>query len=443
MKLTGLLLACAVVALAGADDTFLIRGIDVYPVTSKPMQGVSVLIQDGKIAEISAKIVPPKGMKIVEGKGLRLYPGMIDSATNLGLQEVQSVRETVDTGEGGDFMPQLRALVAVNPESEHFGAVRVNGITSAITLPGGGGGRGGGGQSIAGQAALIHTSGWTWEDMEISRSAAMQMTFPSMGGRGGRGGGGLTPEMIAELVGGDAGAGAGGGNARRQYDDAIAKINAFFDDARRYKNEKAANPAGFVPILKMEAMIPVLDGKTPLAVSASTSDSIHDAIQFADKQHVKIVIMGPREVGKAGAELKSHNIPVVLGRVLALPEREDDSYDQAMALPNEFYKAGVKFALGTFTNEFIRNIPYQAATAVAFGLPADEALKSVTINPAEIWGQADKIGSIEKGKWADLVIANGDLLEIQTKIERVYVKGKEVDLTNKQTRLADKYMSRQ
>lgn len=441
MKVAGLLLACAIVALAGADDTFLIRGVDVYPVTSKPMQGVSVLIQDGKIAEISAKIVAPKGMKVVEGKGLRVYPGMIDSATNLGLQEVQSVRETVDTGEGGDFMPQLRALVAVNPESEHFGAVRVNGITSAITLPGGGGGRGGGGQSIAGQAALIHTSGWTWEDMEISRSAAMQMTFPSMGGRGGRGGG-LPPE-IAELIGGDAAAGTGGGNARRQYDDAIAKINAFFDDARRYKNEKAANPPGFVPNLKMEAMIPVLDGKTPLAVSAGTSDSIHDAIQFADKQHVKIVIMGPREVGKAGAELKAHNIPVVLGRVLALPEREDDSYDQAMALPNEFYKAGVKFALGTFTNEFIRNIPYQAATAVAFGLPADEALKSVTINPAEIWGQGDKIGSIEKGKWADLVITNGDLLEIQTKIERVYVKGKEVDLTNKQTRLADKYMSRQ
>ncbi len=438
MKLTGLLLACALVALAGADDTFLIRGVDVYPVTSKPMQGVSVLIQDGKITEISAKITPPKGMKVIEGKGLRVYPGMIDSATNLGLQEIESTAVTVDTGEQGDFMPQLRALVAVNPESEHFGVVRVNGITSAITLPGGGGGRGGRGQSIAGQAALIHTSGWTWEDMEISRSAAMQLTFPSMGGRGGRGGG-FNPEAIA---GGDAG-GAGGGNARRQYDEAITKINEFFDEARRYKNEKAAHSAGFVPDLKMEAMMPVLDGKMPLAVSASTSDSIHDAIQFADKQHVKIVIMGPREVGKVGAELKSHNIPVVLGRVLALPDHQDDSYDQAMALPNEFYKAGVKFAFGTFTNEFVRNLPYQAATAVAFGLPADEALKAVTINPAEMWGQADKIGSVEKGKWADLVITNGDLLEIQTKIEHIYVKGKEVDLTNKQTRLYDKYMTRQ
>lgn len=440
MKLAGLLLTCAAMALAGADDTFLIRGADVYPATSKPMQGVSILVQDGRIVEIGAKIVPPKGTKVIEGKGLRVYPGMIDSATNLGLQEVEAVRETVDTGELGDFMPQLRALVAVNPESEHLGAVRVNGITSAIALPGGGGGRGGRGQAISGQAALIHTSGWTWEDMEISRDAAMQLTFPSMGGRGGRGGG-LSPD-IAELIGGDAAA-AGGGSARRQYDDAISKISDFFEEARRYKNEKAAHAPGFSADLKMEAMIPVIDGKVPLAVSAATSDTIHDAIQFADKQHVKIVIMGPREVGKAGAELKAHNIPVILGRVLALPEREDDSYDQAMALPNEFYKAGVKFALGTFTNEFVRNLPYQAATAVAFGLPPDEALKSVTINAAEIWGASDKVGSIDKGKWADLVITNGDMLEIQTKVEHVFIKGKEVDLTNKQTRLYEKYKTRQ
>lgn len=443
MKLAGLLLACATMALAGGDDTFLIRGVDVYPVTSKPMQGVSVLVQDGKIAEIGAKITPPKGIKIIEGKGMRVYPGMIDSATSLGLQEIESVRESVDSGELGDFMPQLRALVAVNPESEHFGVVRVNGITSAMTMPGGGGGggRGGGrGQVISGQAAMIHTAGWTWEDMEISRSAAMQLSFPSMGGRGGRGGG-FSAEM-ADLLGGDAGA-AGGANARRQYEESITKINQFFDDVRRYQTAKAANPPGFVRDLKMEAMIPVLEGKTPLAVSASTPESIHDAIQFADKQHVKIVIMGPREVGAAGAELKAHNIPVILGRVLALPEREDDSYDQAMALPSQFYKAGVKFAFGTFTNEFIRNLPYQAATAVAFGLPADEALKAVTINPAEIWGQQDKVGSVEKGKWADLVVTNGDMLEIQTKVEHVFIRGKEIDLTNKQTRLFDKYSSRQ
>jgi imidazolonepropionase-like amidohydrolase len=195
--------------------------------------------------------------------------------------------------------------------------------------------------------------------------------------------------------------------------------------------------------LKLEAMIPVIDGKIPLAVSASQSDAIHDAIAFADKQHVRIVIMGPRELGKVGPELKSHNIPVILGRVLALPEHQDDAYEAAMALPAEFYKAGVKFAFGTFTNEFVRNLPFQAAAAVSFGLPQDEALKAITINPAEIWGQSDKVGSVEKGKWADLLITNGDPLEIQTKIEHVYIEGKEVDLSNKQTRLYDKFISRQ
>jgi imidazolonepropionase-like amidohydrolase len=444
MKFAGLLLSCAIVAVAGANDTFLLRNVDVYPVTAKEMKGVSMLVQDGKIAGIGAKIVAPKGIKVVDGKGLRVYPGLIDSATSLGLQEIEAVRESVDTGELGEFMPQLHALVAVNPDSEHFGAVRVNGITSAITLPGGGGGGGRGGgraQLIAGQAALIHTSGFTWEEMEIGRSAAMQLNFPSMGGRGGRGGGNI-PQEVLDMLGEGAGAG-GGANARRTYEDTIAKINQFFDDARHYQAAKAVHPAGFTTDLKLEAMIPVIDGKEPLAVSASTAETIHDAIAFADKQRVKIVIMGPRELGKEGPELKAHNIPVVLGRVLALPEHEDDAYDQAMALPNQFYKAGVKFAFGTFTNEFVRNLPFQAAAAVGFGLPPDEALKAVTINPAEIWGQADKVGSLDTGKWADLLIVNGDPLEIQTKVEHVYIKGKEIELSNKQTRLYDKYMSRQ
>src|SRR6185312_1662344 len=215
----GILLTGALAALAGTNDTFLIRDADVYPVTAKEMKSVCVLVRDGKIAEIAPKIAAPKGMRVLEGKGLRVYPGLIDSDTNLGLAEISSVRESVDTGELGEFMPQLRALVAVNPASEHFGAVRVNGITSAMTFPGSGEGRGGGrGQAISGQAALIHTDGFTWEEMEISRSAALQLTFPSMGGGGRRGGGGGGEE-------GGGAAAAGGANARRAVDEAIAKIN--------------------------------------------------------------------------------------------------------------------------------------------------------------------------------------------------------------------------
>lgn len=440
MKLIGLLLAGVLAAFGAANDTFLIRNADVYPGNAKEMTGVSVLVQDGKIVDIGPKVIAPKGVKIVEGKGIRVYPGLIDSATNIGLSEISGIRETVDTGEIGEFMPQLRALSAVNPESEHFGAVRVNGITSAITLPGesGGGGRGGGRpQHIPGTASLIHTAGYTWEEMAVNRTAAIQLIFPALA-RGGRGGGNAPDEFLQLL--GDLS--AGGVNARRTYDENIAKINEFFDGARRYKVAKESKVAGFKPDIKLDAMIPVLDGKVPVAVHATTPETIKDAIAFADRQKVKIVIMGPHDLGDAAADLKSRNIPVVLGRVLALPDREDDSYDQAMALASRVHKAGVRFAFGTFTNQFIRNLPFQAAASVAFGLPQEEALKAVTIYPAEIWGKADVIGSVEKGKWADLVLCNGDILDVRTKIEKVYIQGREIELSNKQTRLYDKYMGR-
>jgi imidazolonepropionase-like amidohydrolase len=423
----------------GAGETVLIRNADVYPVTSVPLTGVSLLIQDGKIADIGAKIVAAKGVKVVEAKGLRVYPGMLDSGTELGLSEVGAVRETVDTGELGEFMPQLRALIAVNPESEHFPVVRVNGITSVMTFPGSGG-RGGETQIIAGQAALIHTDGWTWEDMEINRSAALHVIFPAIAGRGGRGG--YVPDSVVELFGA-AGANSRYAQARRAYEQQIGKLNDFFDDARKYQKARAANAPGFRRDLKFEAMLPVLERKVPVAVSSARAGAIRDAIAFGEKQHVRIVILAPQEIGAAGPELKAKNVPVILGRVLALPETDDDPYDQAFTLPSEAYKAGVKFAFGTFNNEFVRDLPYQAATAVAFGLPYDEALKAVTINGAEIWGAAGKVGSVEKGKLADLIVTDGDPLEIQTQVKHLFIKGKEVALVNRQTRLNDKYMSRQ
>jgi imidazolonepropionase-like amidohydrolase len=445
MKLALIWFACAAAAGAASNETILIHNADVYPVTGGPMKGVSVLIQDGKIADIGAKIAPPKGVRVVEAKGLRVYPGMLDSGTELGLSEISAVRETVDTGELGEFMPQLKSIVAVNPESEHFGVVRVNGITSAMIFPssggGGGGGRFGGGdrQLISGEAALIHTDGWTWEEMEINRSAAMHLIFPAIAGRGGRGGLGnpdFGPELIATTAGGTY------TQARRTYEQQIAKLSDFFDDARKYQKARAASLPGFVRDLKFEAMLPVLDRKVPAAVSASRPSAIRDAIAFAEKQNIRIVILQPRELGAAAADLKAKNIPIILGRVLALPETEDSPYDEAFTLPLEAYKAGVKFAFGTFTNEFVRNLPYQAATAVAFGLPYDEALKAITINPAEIWGAADKIGSVEKGKVADLMVTDGDPLEIQTQVKHLYIRGKEVALSNKQTRLYEKYSSR-
>jgi imidazolonepropionase-like amidohydrolase len=222
----------------------------------------------------------------------------------------------------------------------------------------------------------------------------------------------------------------------------VAKVTEFFDQARQYQKERTANLPGFKRDLKLEAMIPVLEGKVPVAVPAARERAIHDAIAFADKEHIKIVILSPQELGKEGPELKAKNVPVIMGRTEALPENQDAPYDYAESLPGEFYKAGVKIAFGTFDNEFARNLPYNAARAVAYGMPYDAALKAITINAAEIWGVGDKIGSIEKGKWADLMLVTGDPMEAPTQIKALYIKGKEVDLSNKQTRLYQKYLNR-
>ena len=445
MRLIGLILAGALAVFAASDNSVFLRGVDVYPVTAPELKGVNVLVQDGRIAEIGAKLTAPKGVRVIDAKGLRVYPGMIDSGTELGLSEVPAERVTVDTGEIGEFMPQLKALIAVNPDSEHFPVVRVNGITSVMTFPasggrGGGGGRFGGGaqQFISGQAALIHTEGWTWEEMAVDRSAAMHLLFPTLGRSGGRGNfDSAMLEMIPGATGGTFTA------AKRTYEQQIAKITEFFDKARQYQKERAVKAPGFKTDLKLEAMVPVLEGRTPLAISAGRASVIHDAIQFAEKQKVKIVILQPRDIVKAAPELKAKNIPVVLGRVLALPDEEDSAYDESFTEPALLSKAGVKFAFGTFNNEFVRNLPYQAATAVGFGLPYEEALKAVTINAAEIWGHGKDLGSVEKGKMADLIVTNGDPLEIQTQIKYLFIQGREVSLQNKQTKLYERYMSRQ
>jgi len=295
---------------------------------------------------------------------------------------------------------------------------------------GGGFGRGGGGSIITGQAALVHLDGWTWEEMEIKKSAGMGMRFPIIPAMNGRFGGADFPGAKTFT------------ESKKDYETELRELKEFFENARRYQKAKAAKEKGFQTDLKYEAMLPVLEGTEPLIVMASRERAIRDAVQFADQQKVRVIIADPHELGKMGGELKSRNIPAILGPTLALPLHEDDPYDAAYTLPDQFYKAGVKFAFGSFDNEFARNLPYQAATAVAFGLPVDEAVKAVTLNAAQIWGVADRLGSIEEGKSADLMITDGDPLEAKTQVKLLYIKGKTVDLDNRHKRLYEKYLAR-
>ena len=403
-----------------AAESILIRGASIHPVTSAEIAGASLLITDGVIADIGPKIQIPKGAKIVEAKGLHLYPGLINSATTMGLFEISSVRETDDSAELGDFNPQLRAVVAINPESEHIPVSRANGLTSAIVLPMGG--------IIAGQAALVHLDGWTWEEMALSRAAALHLRFPVLEMTAGE-----PPNRVARIPFKE---------AKTRYDERLQRLNAFVEQSRRYQTAKKASGAGFRADLLYEAMLPVLDNHMPVLVTVERERDIRAALDFAARQKIRIVLAGVREPGQQINRIRDMKIPVILSSTLALPIEEDAPYDSAFTLPVELFKAGIRFAFGTFTSYNARNLPYQAAAAVAFGLPAEEALKSVTINAAEIWGVAGKIGSIERGKLADLILTDGDPLETRTQIKQMFIRGLPVSLESKHTRLYEKYMNR-
>ncbi len=431
MRLSVILIAA--LALAGTDDSFLLRNVTVHPVSGPDIANVSVLVKDGKIAGIGPKLAAEKGIKIVDGKGGHLWPGMINSATELGLQEISAVRETVDTGELGTFNPQLRALIAVNPESEFIPVTRANGITTAITLPGaprtGGPRSAGAATMIPGQVSMIHLDGWTWEEMEIRRAAAMQILFPTVE---------TGTFTNVELAPGR----SAYTEAKKFFERQIRDLNDYFEKARAYQKAKAAGSKTLTTDLAMEAMLPLLEGKLPAMIVARDERTIKAAIEFIDKQKIKAILADVQRPGAQLAEIKKRNIPVILSDSTRLPEQEDDSYDKNYSLAGEFYKAGVKFTFGTFDNQFARNLPFEAGLAVGYGLPVSAAVKAVTLDAAEIWGLGNEYGSIDKGKWADLILTDGELLEHRTQTKSMWIKGKPVSLENKHTRLYQKYMAR-
>jgi imidazolonepropionase-like amidohydrolase len=430
--MTKLTLALMSVALfAGTEDSFLIRNVTVHPVSGPEVAAAMVLVKDGKIASIGAKLTPEKGMKVVDGKGGHLWPGMVNSATELGLQEISSIRETVDSGEIGVFNPQLRALIAVNPESEFIPVTRANGITSAITLPGAPSGMrsAGAGSIIPGHASMIRLDGWTWEEMEVKRNAALQILFPTIETRTFsffEMGPSRTPFS----------------EAKKFYDKRVKDLNDYFDKARAYQKAQAAGSKDFARDLALEAMLPVLEGKTPVMIHARDERAIKGAIEFLDKQKLRGFLADVQRPGKQLEEIRKRNLSVVIDGATRLPEQEDDPYDKNYSLAAELHKAGIKFAFGTFDNQFARNLPFEAGIAAGYGLPPEVAVKSVTLHAAEIWGVADRLGSIDKGKDADLILTDGDLLEHRTQVKSMWIRGKAVSLDNKHLSLYEKYSAR-
>src|SRR5262252_1999170 len=413
----------SVVSAQQAANVFVIRNAKIVTVTGATIERGSVLIRDGKIAEVGARIAAPGNAKVIDATGMSVYPGMIDSGTQLGLIEIGSIQETHDTTELGDFNPHMRAIVAVQPHSELIPVARANGITTAITHPSG--------RLVSGQAALINLDGWTWQEMTVKAPAAMWMEYPRA--PRGRGAAFIQAEgaaNVAQLRERQLAA------LRQKLEDAQAYAKAI--EARAADKSLPPRPMDFV----LEALVPVVKGELPVLMVANSEREIKGAIEIADKYKLKLIISGAEDAWKVASTLKEKNIPVIIGPVTELPNNEDDDYDVNYSHAAKLNKAGVKFAFQTADAAYVRNLPYQAGTSAAFGLPKDEALKAVTIYPAQIFGVDNLLGSVEVGKMANLIVTDGDPLEFKTIVKHMFINGKPVDLSSRHTRLYDKFKDR-
>ena len=413
----------SVVSAQQAANVFVIRNAKIVTVTGATIERGSVLIRDGKIAEVGARVTAPSNAKVIDATGLSVYPGLIDCGTSLGLTEIGSIQETRDTTELGDFNPHMRAIVAVQPHSELIPVSRANGATTAITRPGG--------RLVSGQAALINLDGWTWQEMAVKTPAAMAMEYP----RAPRGRGGAFGQA------------AGAANIAQLRERQLNALRQKLEDAQAYAKAKEARAAdkGLPPRPVdhvLEALIPVVKGELPVLMIANAEREIKGAIDIADKYKLKLIISGAVDAWKVASTLKEKNIPVIIGPVTDLPNNEDDDYDINYSHAAKLHKAGVKFAFQTDDAAYSRNLPYQAGTSAAFGLPKDEALKAVTIYPAQIFGVDKMLGSIEVGKMANLIVTDGDPLEFKTSVKHMFINGKPVDLSSRHTKLYDKFKDR-
>ena len=402
----------------GTKGTFAIRNATIVPVTSAPIANGTIVFANGVITAIGANVSIPAGATVIDGTGLSVYPGLIDSGCTVGLTEIDSVAGTVDTAEIGDVNPNARADVALNPHSNLIPVTRLNGITAVVSEPQGG--------LVSGQSALIQLAGWTPKEMTIKAPLALQIRFPRLRS------GALEEQPQEEEE----------KEATKTYRDELEKLRELFRDARAYAKSSSVKAHRYDRDVVLEAMVPYAEGRLPVVIHANIERDIRAAIKFADDEKIKMILADAQDAPRVIGELKSHNIPVILGPILQIPQREDDPYDYIFTAPKTLYDAGIRFAIQSSDSHNTRNLPYHAGAAAAFGLPKDVALKAVTIFHAEIYGVADNIGSLEVGKVANVILTVGDPLEIRTNVKRVFINGEDIPMESNQTLLYKKFSQR-
>ncbi|MDT7604398.1 MAG: hypothetical protein QOF61_2395 [Acidobacteriota bacterium] len=417
--------------MSGTPGTYAIRGAHIVTVSGAEIENGTVVISNGKITAVGVGVAIPNGAHIIDGRGLSVYPGMIDLGTSMGLIEIteQGATGWVDTQEVGEMNPNTKAFYGINPHSSHIAVTRVNGVTTVLSSPQGG--------LISGQSALINLLGSTAPEMALDRMAALVVNYPRSGFGGGGGG------FFFQQPGG-----AAAGDAATQRDRQVEQIRKVLRDAEAYGRAlDAANADPKLPRpdhdVSLESLVPYARGQKPVIFRVDRETDIRAAVRFAEEMKLKPIILGGDDAWKVAAFLKEHSVPVILTGTLDLPGREDDPYDLRYESASKVQAAGVQFAISTGDiAAVVRDLPYTAGMAASFGLPKVEALKSITLYPAQIIGMGSQLGSIDVGKIANLVVTDGDLLEARTNVRHLFINGREVPLTSKHTELYDAFKNR-
>lgn len=408
----------------GPDQTrpVLLKNGTIHTVSGETHAGWDLLFENGKISRIAEVIAESSDMDIRDISGKHVYPGLISSGTMMGLIEIQAVRATNDLNESGSLNPNVKTNVSYNPDSELIPVARANGILVANVIPAAG--------LISGQSSVMMLDGWTWEDATLEAPTALHINWPSMKiGTGDK-------QKMEE--------------ARKERAEKTAELDRFFNQVRAYAtligSKKKEVDLNTGHDLKLASMIPYVKGIKPIFIHADEVRQIEAAVHWGEKQGVSIVIVGGLDAWRVPDLLKEHGIPVIFENVLTLPLRRYEHYDQPYRTPLILHEAGVRFSIVTPINTMeaphLRNLPYEAAMAAAYGLPEEKALKAITLSAAEILGVDNRIGSLEPGKDATLFVADGDILDIRSHVENAWIQGRAVDLDNRHKQLYRKYQEK-
>jgi len=395
----------------------IIRNATLHTVSGATIENGSLLFQNGKITEIGPNLAFPGDAEVIDSKGQHVYPGLIDSYSSLGLIEIDSIRASIDTTETGNLNPNVRAAVAFNPDSEAIPVARANGVLAAVIAPNGG--------LISGRSAVMVLDGWTWEGMTIKSDAAMVVTWPRY----------ARPRLRREPD----------PNESAAEGDRLGPMHELIREVKAYTQARKASPQDQPIDLRLESMISVVEGKMPMLVQANSLKQIQTSIAFTKQYDLKMILVGGADAMHCANLIKEAKIPIVVSSTYRLPARHDAAYDDSFSLPARLQEAGIPYCIagdGRFGASNVRNLPYHAASAAAFGRTEEQAIRSITLAPAEIFGVAEQMGSLDAGKDATLIITDGNILETPTHVVKAFVQGRQVDLTSKHTRLNEKYKTR-